>query len=97
MTPFTAFTLVTHTHSSDTAVLPTGLGMSLVSLRKYKPRRKERLLKAGNLIKGNASLTMLFYFLETNKKNLLQPKTLPANEMKSHEGFSSSWEHDVKL
>lgn len=71
MTPFTTFTLVTPAHSNDMAVLPTVFGTSLVSIRKYKPRRKEQLLKLGTLIKVNDSLTALFYFFLRSKKNLL--------------------------
>lgn len=50
------------------AVLPTVFGMSLVSLRKPKPRRKEWLLKTGTPTKVKGSLTVLFYFFLRNKK-----------------------------
>lgn len=78
------------------AVLPTVFGMSLVNLRKYKPRWKEQLLKTGTLIKVNYSLTVLFYFFLKNKKPSIA-EILPVNETKSHEEFSSGWEYDVKL
>lgn len=78
------------------AVLPTVFGMRLASLRKYKPRRKKWLLKAGTLIKVNDSPTVLFYFFLRNKKPSIN-KTLPSKETKSHKEFFSGWKYDVKL
>jgi len=71
--------------------------MGLGSLRKHRPRRKERLLKVGTLIKVNDSLTVLFYCFLRNNKKLSQHKPLPSNETKSREESSSGWEYDVKL
>lgn len=62
--------LVTHTHSRDMAVLPAVFGMSSVSFRKHKLRRKEWLLKVGTLIKEEGFLTVLFYFFLRNKKTI---------------------------
>lgn len=85
------------THSSDMAALPTVFGMSFISLRKYKPRRKEQLLKAGTLIKVNDSLTVLFYFLKPkifyNIKLFLLMKQ---SHMKSFL-LAGNMEYDMKL